>query len=172
MVNDWLASPWIRDRFWSKVEKRGDDECWPWHGRKTRKGYGLFGHAGEVLAHRRAYRYSIGEIPEGLTLDHLCGEPSCVNPAHLEPVTLKENILRGNGVAARNARKTHCLRGHLLDGENLIVRPTGRGCRECSRRSGRESMKRWREKDRLNGFNGQRGVKRKRLDAHYNGGRP
>lgn len=121
----------VEERFWSKVEK--STSCWIWTATLTRLGYGHF-RMGEKLrsAHRVAYELLVGPIPEGMTLDHLCRKPACVNPDHLEPVTQHENILRGKAPAAINARKTHCVRGHPLSGENLYIRPNGhRRCRAC-----------------------------------------
>jgi hypothetical protein len=89
-----------------------------------------------ILSHRFSYEHFVGPIPEDLTLDHLCGNPECVNPEHLEPVTHKENILRGNGWSGRNIRKTHCPQGHPYDDTNTYLRPGqqgGRDCRECRR---------------------------------------
>jgi hypothetical protein len=78
-------------------------------------GYGLFWTGKrKVLAHRWAYEFFISEIPPGLQIDHLCRNPSCVNPWHLEPVTGLVNILRSDGITARYARSTHCARGHEL----------------------------------------------------------
>jgi hypothetical protein len=70
-----------------------------------------------------------------LTLDHLCRNKACVNPAHLEPVTNRENVLRGVGLSAENARKTHCKRGHPLSGDNVVVSKGGRKrrCVACER---------------------------------------
>ena len=86
-----------------------------------------------------AYRAMVGEIPGGLVLDHLCRNVLCVNPSHLEPVTNRENILRGVGITAQNAQKTQCKWGHPFSGENLFVRPDGeRMCRACMRRRDRE----------------------------------
>ena len=80
-----------------------------------------------ALAHRVAYELQVGPIPVGLQLDHLCRVRSCVNPAHLEPVTSAENTRRG-----LRAMKTHCPQGHPYAGENLLIRPTGqRRCRTC-----------------------------------------
>jgi len=71
--------------------------CWLWDGNK-RNGYGRFKINGDRTrsAHRASYEFHIGEIPEGMVSDHLCRNPSCINPDHLEVVTLKENIRRGN----------------------------------------------------------------------------
>src|SRR6266576_3456485 len=101
-----------QQRFWAKVDRRGSEECWPWQANRGR-GYGNVWIAGRMYrAHRVAYELLIGPIPEGLTLDHLCRNRGCVNPAHLEPVTSRENTLRGEGISANNARKTHCKHGH------------------------------------------------------------
>jgi hypothetical protein len=124
--------PPVEARFWAKVEKLGPDDCWIWNG-ATSAGYGHF-HFGDthVLAHRWSYEQAIGTIPNGLQLDHLCRTPACVNPDHLEPVTLAENVLRGISLSAKNARKTHCKHGHELTPENTYVRPSGfRNCRAC-----------------------------------------
>lgn len=118
------------DRFWQKVEKT--DSCWLWRAAVRADGYGAFGWKGDdgrstvnIMAHRFAYLAMRGEIPEGLELDHLCRVRSCVNPAHLEPVTSRVNTLRGETITAANARKTKCPKGH----EYSKVRSDGR--REC-----------------------------------------
>src|SRR5512144_125133 len=98
----------VDERFWKKVEKRGDDECWEWKAYR-KDGYGLFAYYGaHIMAHRWSYERAHGPIPRHLTLDHLCRNRMCVNPAHLEVVTIRENTLRGFGPSANNARKTHC----------------------------------------------------------------
>lgn len=131
----------VDQRFWEKVWRWGDKECWTWLG-ATSRGYGYFSpdrKAGKQgLAHRWVYQALIGPIPPGATLDHLCRNRACVNPAHLEAVTVKENVLRGVGHSAQNARKTHCLRGHLLSGENLYLNNGQRHCRAC--RAARDKM--------------------------------
>lgn len=141
------ASPMV-ERFWPKVNKT--KTCWLWTGSKNNKGYGQIARGAPaprnkkmVYAHRVSYEMVNGPIPEGLSLDHLCRMPSCVNPAHLEAVTHKENTLRGVGFAAVNARKTHCPKGHPLSGENLCVpRMPWRICKECLRVSALEFRKR------------------------------
>lgn len=127
-------------RFWEKVDRRGDDECWEWLA-ATSRGYGHFwaGADESILAHRYAYKLLVGPIPEGMTIDHLCRNTGCVNPAHMEPVTLAENILRGESPSAKAARQTHCIRGHEYTPENThtVMRPDGRlrhrECRTCKR---------------------------------------
>ncbi len=150
------------DRFWEKVDKNGPtpaerpdlDPCWLWLGAAGADGYGDIRTSG--TGHRSAHRYTyitlVGAIPEGLTLDHLCRVHACCNPAHLEPVTSRENNLRGVSPAAVNARKADCGQGHSLAGDNLIALSRGgRRCKTCHRDSMRargtnraEYMRRWR----------------------------
>jgi hypothetical protein len=123
------------ERFWSKVGKT--DTCWLWTGSlHPRTGYGRLrlGTQGSptVNAHRAAYMLLVGPVPEGLYIDHLCRNRACVNPAHLEPVTNAENVLRGSSFAAANARKTHCPQGHLYDEPNtVLIDGRWRRCRAC-----------------------------------------
>jgi len=111
--------------------------CWEWLGFITLNGYGRTNFPGVKtrLAHRLVYELLVGPIPDGLTLDHLCRNRSCVNPAHLEPVTMKVNTLRGESFAAKNARKTHCKRGHEFTTANTYIIPStgSRQCRPCVR---------------------------------------
>jgi hypothetical protein len=118
-------------RFWGLVVK--SDGCWLWLGSKSEHGYGYSGLFGLKWAHRVAYRLCVGPIPEGLELDHLCRVPSCVNPEHLEPVTHRENVLRGINPWAANARKTHCPKGHPLDGRFVTRGKRKRRCLTCHR---------------------------------------
>lgn len=129
------------ERFWSKVIKH-EGGCWLWQS-ATRYGYGVFSlgrRSGKrIMAHRYSYLTLVGEIPNGLQLDHLCRVRNCVNPAHLEPVTPKENVLRGEGPSALQSRRMDCIHGHPLSGDNLYITPKGkRRCKTC--RS--EAMKR------------------------------
>ena len=109
--------------------------CWLWTGHITHLGYGALKTASKTWkAHRLVYTLLKGAVPPGLELDHLCRTRSCVNPEHLEPVTHRENIMRGEGLAANCARKTHCKNGHPLSGSNCRVRPDGgRRCLTCKR---------------------------------------
>lgn len=104
--------------------------CWEWTGSMHAAGYGLFR---DRLAHRISYEVHVGSIPEGLTIDHLCRNRRCVNPLHLEAVTIAVNVLRGESPPARNARKTHCPKGHPYDDENTYISPSSgwRGSRAC-----------------------------------------
>jgi hypothetical protein len=135
-------------RFWMKVSVRPWD-CWEWAASVRKDGYGRFLLNGEAtLAHLVAYRCLVGPIPADLALDHLCRNRRCVNPEHLEPVTDKVNILRGNAPAAINSRKTHCQRGHPLKGDNLGVDSTGRRrCKKCKIESDKKRYWRLKEED-------------------------
>jgi hypothetical protein len=109
--------------------------CWEWTSTIDNNHYGVFPASGKrYRAHRAMYMHLVGPIQTGLVIDHLCRNTICVNPDHLEPVTQKENVLRGVGPAAVNAGKSHCPRGHALIDTNLIkalARKGGRACRSC-----------------------------------------
>jgi len=117
-------------RFWAKVEKT--ETCWLWTAGRDRYGYGQFWFAGRhVGAHGFAYQLLVGPVPDGLQIDHCCRVRHCVNPAHLEPVTCRENLMRGDTPAARHVAKTHCPQGHPLVPGNLVPFQLRRGHREC-----------------------------------------
>lgn len=129
-------------RFDQKYRVDPNTGCFIWTGRVQNVGYPCFDPYGKpVLAHRWAYERKFGPIPEGLTLDHLCRTPRCVNPMHLEAVTHQENCLRGISPAAHNHRKTHCMHGHPFSLENTYVHGTRgtRRCRICTIESNRRS---------------------------------
>lgn len=114
--------------------------CWEWIGFINEQGYGKVTMSGRTYrTHRIMYEHFRGRIPPGLPLDHeVCDNRACCNPWHVEPKTHRDNILRGTGATARNARKTHCPQGHPYAGENLVMKPErgrlpSRRCRTCSR---------------------------------------
>lgn len=141
-------------RFQGKIDQHGPvpehqprlGPCWVWLGKPSAHGYGYFWYDGKKrLAHRFSYKHLVGPIPDGLVIDHLCRNKMCVNPRHLEPVTDRVNILRGEAPAARNVLKNQCNQGHPFDDVNTYWYPNGdRGCRTCIAKWGKE----WREKNR------------------------
>lgn len=130
----YLEPPTAEERFFEHVTEDAHG-CWIFDC-LTDAGYGQFQDDNEHhVAHRWSYELLVGEIPPGLTLDHLCRVRACVNPWHLDPVPHRVNILRGEGPAAINARKTQCVEGHPFTGENTYLTPDGRRqCRTCIRR--------------------------------------
>ena len=116
-----------------------DTGCWNWTLAPNDGGYGLARLGGKperrIMAHRWSWEHHVGPIPDGLQIDHLCRNKICVNPAHLEPVTPRENNLRSTSMAAIHARKTHCIRGHEFTDENTYRRGdnNARQCRACRR---------------------------------------
>jgi hypothetical protein len=124
-------------RFWSYVGFT--DCCWNWRGGANSKGYASFWLEGKtIMAYRYSYELLREPIPEGLHIDHLCRNPLCVNPDHLEPVTLAENVLRGQGITARNARSIVCPYGHPREGNTYITPQGWRRCGVCKRQRLRE----------------------------------
>ena len=154
----WLMA--AEERFWSKVDKdQIGTGCWVWKAFKDRHGYGKFwdgtrlpsGNPRKVLAHRFAYELLVGPIPDGLQIDHLCRNRSCVNPAHMEPVTSGENVRRGNSPRLSGERmraKAHCPQGHKYTQENTYVWRGVRHCRECRRIRAREQRRKNRASSR------------------------
>lgn len=148
-------------RFVAHIDVRGAEDCWPWTGGMQNQGYGRFGSDGQTFrAHRLAYEMAVGPIPDGAHLDHACHNKDaecaggngcqhrrCCNPAHLQPATLVENVMRGKSEAALNARKTHCKRGHPFSPENTRLTAGGRRrCMTCSGLTGKGSASHEREK--------------------------
>lgn len=126
----------LPERFWDKVCVDPASRCWVWQGSLVQKGYGMSTLDGRrTRAHRVAYIVLIGPIPDGLVLDHLCRNRACVNPDHLEPVTLGENSLRGMSPTIVKHRERRCGRGHAVDESNSYVVPsTGLPrCAQCKR---------------------------------------
>lgn len=117
----------LEERFWQKVDCREADECWEWKAAKYTNGYGIIRDGSKIRsAHRLSYALAHGEIPEGLVIDHLCLNKGCVNPAHLEAVTHRENTLRYTQTI------TACPKGHEYDEANTYIDRNGaRVCRKC-----------------------------------------
>lgn len=126
------------------------DGCWEWHAARNASGYGEFMSrrwpGQSRLAHRLLYELLVAPIPAGLDIDHLCRVRHCVRPDHLEPVTRRINLLRGETVTARNAAVTACPQGHDYDEANTYIAANGgRHCRKCKAASERRRQRRLRE---------------------------
>lgn len=143
------------ERFLSKIKTDGRNryDCWFWDRPCPNRGYGQFYTRPKMykyinhLSHRFSYELFIGKIPKDLCVDHLCRNRNCMNPGHMELVTIKENVLRGESFTAKNAKKKFCKYGHPLKGYNLYLVKTAkrngkvaisRHCRECGRRNWRK----------------------------------
>jgi hypothetical protein len=117
------------DRFLTKFEQKGPDDCWLWKGRLDRAGYGHF-----VIdyrpypAHRVSYMLAVGEIPKGAQVHHKCERPACINPDHLEALAPKDHARASSG---HGVNKTHCKRGHEFTPANTYLRNGNRCCRAC-----------------------------------------
>jgi hypothetical protein len=130
------------ERFWPKVHKIGSipahaphlGRCWTWTSALDFGGYPILwiGDGKSVRAHRFAYELLVRPIPSGLTIDHLCRNRRCVNPAHMDPCTAGENAKR-SPLAPYNARaaSTHCKRGHEFNEKNTMIHHGRRECRAC-----------------------------------------
>lgn len=128
----------VEQILWGRVDRTG--VCWVWTGTLTPEGYGQFTLARQhYFAHRLAYELLVGPIPAGYHIDHICRNPPCVNPDHLEAVLPRENFLRGLSPVALNAVKTECIHGHPLSGDNLYRYGSSRYCKVCRR----EAVRRW-----------------------------
>jgi hypothetical protein len=124
-----------KEFLFNKSYQEPNTGCWIWSGDSVKGGYGRVVNNGRKwLAHRLSYIVFNGEIKKGLTIDHKCVQPSCVNPNHLEAVTMKENTLRGSSFALKNKLKTHCPQGHEYSIENTFIhKDNRRECRACMR---------------------------------------
>lgn len=135
----------LQDRHFEKYFPDPNTGCWLWEGKVDSRSYGLIyigkidGKVKYVLAHRAFYERFRGKIPEKMTLDHLCFQPCCVNPDHLEPKTLSENCSR-----QRSSLKKFCKNGHEFTEDNTIIRKGNgrRDCRSCGRAAQRKYQKR------------------------------
>lgn len=138
----------LEARFTEKYKPNPETGCWEWSANCNDHGYGRFGVKGRMqAAHRVAYEIFVGPIPEGHQIDHTCHNQDakcaggkacrhrrCVNPAHLEAVTKRENLMRGQTFVAANAAKTHCPQEHPYDEENTYITRSGsRICKTCQR---------------------------------------
>ena len=136
----------IKESFLVKIDKQSPNECWEWKAAKLRNGYGRFWDGkNNVLAHRFSYKTFIIPISEDQHLDHICCNRGCVNPDHLQILTNKENVLKGNGPTAKNLRKTICKRGHILTSGKFKQNSEWRICLECARETRRKWLKNNRE---------------------------
>ena len=144
-----LKCPAPDDRFWTKVDKSGPGDCWLWTGNIcSDTGYGRFHYRGRnVKAHRISYVATYGEHDPELVIDHLCRVRHCVNPDHMEVVTVGENTNRGCGPLANKARAQECPQGHPYTPENTYSSPTHRRmCRTCKRRNSKSHKARVRQR--------------------------
>ncbi len=124
-----IESPWLR--FAQRFEIDMDTKCWDWTARTNAAGYALYYVGGGELAHRWSWSFFNGPVPDGLQIDHLCRNRRCVNPSHLEPVTHRENVRRGD-VPRSDGKCSKC--GLVVAGDNAA--PKTRGgyqCRSCIR---------------------------------------
>jgi hypothetical protein len=174
MPRVYTQAPMI-ERVLARVSEDADG-CWLWNG-KTGHGYGRIGGRidgviRERPVHHITFEHFVGPIPLGMTLDHICHDPDtceggptckhrrCANPAHLQVATVRDNVLRSNGISARYSRATHCINGHEFTPENTYVSRRQRQCRACKR----EQLKRWRREHREH-YSAQRSAYRARRRA-------
>lgn len=154
----------------SERVERAPNGCWIWPGAKT-EGYGRISWTQDGvktwrLVHRTLYEATVAPIPAGLDLHHTCHDPmecapavarecphrACCNPAHLEPVTRQENLLRGGTIAAARSAVTHCPAGHLYDAANTLISPKGqRQCKTCTYERNRAYY--WKNREKRKAYN-------------------
>lgn len=134
----------LKKRFWNNVSAASAEGCWKWNGPISIYGYGrLMESVGnrktkQLMAHRFAYEEIVGKIKEGMTIDHVCRNRSCVNPAHMEIVTRAENSMRAHSKNMDAMRDNRCTKGHKIEGENLVLEKRKNGserkrCRTCAK---------------------------------------
>jgi hypothetical protein len=127
----------LMDRFMKFVSFEPMSGCWLWIGHTMKNGYGKFGHSKKhrsMLAHRESYMLFNGDLVDGLDVDHVCCNRSCVNPEHLVLATRSQNIMRYRRNTPIDPRryKTHCKHGHEFTSSNTYIKPNGcRACRQC-----------------------------------------
>lgn len=129
--------------------------CWEWKAGMNIQGYGRFYDSPKVqAAHRFGYEIVKGKVPDNLQVDHLYRNRKCVNAAHLEAVTPRENTIRGNTLASLNSKKTECIHGHKYTPENTTVVRSNhlkRACKECNRIRSRKQQRLLRSRSTRNG---------------------
>ena len=127
------------DALWGRIAASDLRDCWPFLSRLQKSGYAVQIRIGgrPMYPHKAAYESTFGPVPDGFVLDHLCRNTMCCNPTHLQVVTQRINLMRGNGEAAKCAKNTHCKRGHELLGDNVTHRMNRWGnaerrCKQCA----------------------------------------
>lgn len=134
--------------YWNSRSLTNERGCWLWQGATHRQGYAQAGHGGKVhLLHKLVWEHLNGPVPSGLELDHKCRVNQCWNPEHMEPVTHRTNVIRGD-TDRSHMNKTHCPRGHEYTESNLYVSSNRqRICRTCARKRNVDAY--WRRKNQL-----------------------
>jgi hypothetical protein len=128
-----------KDQIYANSIPEPNSGCWLWLGCLNKDGYAV---AYRSTGHRLSYIAFKGPIPDDCEIDHKYKVRCCVNPDHLEAVSHAENVARGDCKSNhRNAKKTHCKRGHLLSGYNLILRESARQCRTCANLRAKEKAR-------------------------------
>lgn len=150
MTDGVKRRPWrwnTQEKFWAKAALDDKDVCWPWRGTKNTQGYGWIRfQGGNWRAHRLAWVFTVGKIPEGMLVCHKCDNPSCCNPKHLFLGTHRDNSLDKYAKGRDNTRsKTHCKSGHPYDAKNTrFTKGIYRRCNPCLTRWQREKRQRMR----------------------------